>query len=103
MSTFDGEDQVKKSQMELEVDDQLKEICSSIVERSLNESEWAAQESDDEYQSSNYCGGFDADENAFCFSFYSITGHEYWFQFTLEEASLIKSGAMKAIQSREAE
>lgn len=88
--------------MEIVVDSQLKGMCASIEAQALNESEWAERESDDEFQSNHYCGGFDADENAFCFSFYAQSGNEYWFQFNLSEASLIKSGAIQVIVAREA-
>jgi len=46
--------------MEIVVDDQLREICASIEAQSLSENEWAGRESDDEFQTKNYCGGFDA-------------------------------------------
>jgi len=89
--------------MEIVVDDQLREICASIEAQSLSENEWAGRESDDEFQTKNYCGGFDADEKAFCFSFFAPSGVEYWFQFSLEEASLINSGALSKLLAREAE
>ena len=89
--------------MEIVVDNQLKEICTSIEAQALNENEWAGKESDDEFQTKNYCGGFDPDENAFCFSYFAPSGSELWFQFSLEEASLIKSGALLKVKAREAE
>ena len=89
--------------MEIVVDNQLKEICASIESQALNENEWADKESDDEFQTQNYCGGFDADENAFCFSYFTPSGSELWFQFNLNEASLIKSGALLKLGAREAE
>ena len=89
--------------MEIVVDDQLKEICASIESQALNENEWAEKESDDEFQTKNYCGGFDADENAFCFSYHAPSGSELWFQFSLKEASLINSGALSTLVAREAE
>ena len=38
---------------------------------------WAKKESSDEFQTKNYCGGFDATENEFCFSYYNENKIEY--------------------------
>ena len=89
--------------MELLVDSELKEICNLIESESITEEQWAEKESDDEFQTKNYCGGFDADEKAFCFSHYSNKKEEVWFQFTLKEASLIKTGKLIKLQARNAE
>jgi hypothetical protein len=89
--------------MELIVDSELNEISKLIESESISEKQWGEKESDDEFQTENYCGGYDADEKAFCFSYYSEEKEEYWFQFTSEEASLINTGKLKKLQARKAE
>jgi hypothetical protein len=73
------------------------EICHSIVEENLTESEWAEVESCDMFQNGPYIGGFEAIENAFCFSFYDENGVEYWFQMTLEEIKSVADGSVKEV------
>lgn len=60
-------------------------------------------ESDDEFQSGRYCGGFDATERAFCFSLFDESGDEFWFQFTLGEAKDVVTGNLTLIEARKAE
>ena len=55
------------------------------------------------FQSDHYCGGYDADEKAFCFSYYKSSNEEYWFQLTLSEVQAIVQRAVKEIQMRPAE
>jgi len=38
------------------------------------------------------CGGFNAAENMFCFSYFSENDIEYWFQLTLFDAIQIAKG-----------
>jgi hypothetical protein len=71
------------------VDTELKSICENIVHEDLNHSKWIEIESCDMYQTENYCGGFDATEDAFCFSYYNSEITEFWFQITLEEVRMI--------------
>jgi hypothetical protein len=71
--------------MEIAVSHELLEICDKILAERRTTEEWAEIESDDMFQSPSYCGGFDADEGAFCFSFYDERRNEFWFQLTLEE------------------
>lgn len=82
---------------------ELRTICSSIIERRWNEGTWSAHESSDEFQTQHLCGGFDATERAFCFSYYSSDGREYWFQFSLVEAEQLASSAMVPLRIRKAE
>jgi len=72
--------------------DGLRDICKLIVSEHKSQSEWALIESDDMFANGPYVGGFDADENEFCFSYYDDRGHEYWFQFTIDEATVIAAG-----------
>lgn len=90
-------------EMEIEVSDELKEICRRIINENLTEADWAAQESDDMFQSSNFEGGFDATESAFCFSFFDNKRQEYWFKITLSEVTQIHKGKKTTIRVRPAE
>ena len=89
--------------MELTIDSEFRSICQEIVAENQTEEEWAEVESDDMFQSENYVGGFDADEEAFCFSYYAPDGQEYWFQFTLDEAKAVTAGETPVIEIRPAE
>jgi hypothetical protein len=79
--------------MQLNIDDELTRLCQSIVVDSTGVSDWSLHESCDAYQSDRYCGGYEAAEEAFCFSYYSSDGTEYWFQLTLDEVSGIARGS----------
>jgi hypothetical protein len=84
----------------LRVELPLLEICKEILEEGFNEAEWAERESADMFQKDPYCGGFDADEKAFCFSYYEPNGPEYWFQITLEEVAKIHAGSCTTVSGR---
>lgn len=84
-------------------DQELRELCARIVAERLTEGEWAARESDDMFQSEHYCGGYDSDESAFCFSKYHDDGSESWFQVTLAEVNAIAKGEPLAIAMRPSE
>jgi hypothetical protein len=68
----------------------------------LSIDEWRLIESDDMFQTSHFCGGFDAIENAFCFSYYDKERKEFWFQIDLEEAQHIVTGTKTSILLRKA-
>jgi hypothetical protein len=63
-------------------------ICEEIIRKELDVEQWSEIESSDMFQSENFCGGFDADENEFCFSYFE-NDDEYWFQFDLETAKAV--------------
>lgn len=86
--------------MQLAIDSEFRTICHEIVAENQTEEEWAEVESDDMFQSESYEGGFDADEEAFCFSHYAPDGQEYWFQITLAEAKAIAAGENPVIEAR---
>ncbi|WP_051327232.1 hypothetical protein [Desulfatibacillum aliphaticivorans] len=65
--------------------------------------EWTGIESDDMFQTASFCGGYDADENAFCFSFFSKSGKEYWFQLTIKEITDISNRKVETIEVRAAD
>jgi len=85
----------------IKVDEELVEIVKKIDAESKTSSEWGELESDDMFQSEHYVGGYDADEGAFCFSFYDESKNEFWFQFTLDEAEQILSGDLSEIDLRQ--
>ena len=89
--------------MKIFVDKELLEIFKSILNRNLTLAEWIEIESDDEFQTENYCGGFDGTENEFCFSYYDKERTEYWFQKSLLEIQKINHGKIIEFKIRLAE
>jgi hypothetical protein len=89
--------------MDLQVDDELLEICAEIVEEARSLEGWREIESDDLIQTLHYVGGFDATEDAFCFSARHPGRDELWFQFTLEEASDIAARKRLCLPARAAD
>ena len=57
-----------QSAPQLEVDEELKNICRQILNENKSHKEWDEIESDDMFQSPKYCGGYDAAEQEFTFS-----------------------------------
>ena len=88
--------------MTIDVDDELRAICRDLIAEGFSESGWADRESDDWVQSDHYQGGYDATEEAFCFSRYD-GDDEVWFQFTLAEAAAIANGDVAQLPARHAE
>jgi hypothetical protein len=88
--------------MIIKVEKEFIEICKLIIKEAKSIDEWSLYESDDMFQSEHFCGGFDATENAFCFSYYD-NNNEYWFQIDLEEVKKITHGQLININIREAE
>lgn len=89
--------------MHIPLDKELRSICQSIVAEGLTLKQWAEIESDDMFQSASFCGGFDADERAFLFSWYANDTKEYWFQLSIEEAAAIANGCSPQIVGRPSE
>lgn len=87
----------------IEVDEDLVEIARQIVGAGKSEADWAELEADDYFQIRRWCGGFDADENAFTFSYYATDGVEYWYQFDLKEAERIADGSIRTLKAELAE
>lgn len=83
--------------MELKIDEEFKTICCRIVSENRKTDEWREVESCDAFQSTHYCGGYDADEDAFCFSYYDGEKSEWWFQLTLDEVQKVVSGELNRI------
>jgi len=72
------------------LDEDLKEICREVLEKSYSGDEWKNIESDDMFQKGVFVGGFDATENAFTFSYFHGI-REYWFQLTFAELMSIQN------------
>ncbi len=89
--------------MILEVNDELKAICEKIEIENLSLEDWRETESGDEFQSEHFCGGYDADEDAFCFSYYDANKVEWWFQITLDEVHRIQRKELINVEAREAQ
>ena len=89
--------------MQIPSNEQLRSICCSISGEGLSLDAWAEIESSDMFQSSTFCGGFDADERAFVFSWYANDKDEYWFQLSIEEVERIAAGESPMIVGRRAE
>ncbi|MCV6629882.1 MAG: hypothetical protein OIF50_08490 [Flavobacteriaceae bacterium] len=88
--------------MKHKIKDSLKEICEEIIKENKTIEQWSEIESSDMFQNEDYNGGFDAIEEEFCFSLYEAN-KEYWFQFSLEDATKIASGELALIMVREAD
>jgi hypothetical protein len=89
--------------MDLKVDDELRKLCAEIVAHARSVETWREIESDDLIQTPHYVGGFDATEDAFCFSARHPGRDELWFQFTLEEASDIAANNCLSLPARPAD
>lgn len=87
--------------MQIPITEEFVEIAKAIVASNRSLAQWAELESDDEFQTKQYCGGFDADEQAFCFSYYSDL-REFWFQVSLEQAESIARGQRVELSGRRA-
>ena len=84
--------------MEVKFTNEFKQICKEILDFGYSPEKWELVESCDMFQTDNYCGGFDATEKEFCFSYYSSRGEEYWFQIDLESVENVVFGAIKTIK-----
>lgn len=75
-------------------------ICKQIQDKNYNLENWCLNESCDQFQTNDFCGGFDATEEEFYFSYYDKDGNEYWFQFPLTIVDKIIRGQLKEIEIR---
>jgi len=89
--------------MQIPIDDEFLTLCEQILKEGLSLEEWREIESDDMFQSPHYEGGFDATEDAFCFSYFDPEGGgELWFQLTLSEITEAVAGKLRSIEARKA-
>lgn len=86
--------------MKIAVDNEFLSICKNIIQENKDIEDWRLVEADDYFISENYEGGFDATEDAFCFSYYDFNKQEWWFQLTLEEVDQVLTREMKEILIR---
>ncbi|CAN5596219.1 hypothetical protein BH11BAC3_BH11BAC3_44050 [soil metagenome] len=91
----------KFSNMIIPINEELKSICSQIIEQNLSLEEWAGIESDDMFQTNSFEGGFDATEKEFVFSYFG--DKEYWFQLSLIQVTRINNGDFVNLNSMPAE
>lgn len=84
------------------IDQILMSIFQLILKENKSSGEWSEVESDDMFQKEPYVGGYDADEEAFCFSYFSEDG-EYWFQVTLGEIEKAVEGELLEVELVEAD
>ncbi|MCP5023327.1 MAG: hypothetical protein GY930_16345 [bacterium] len=77
---------------EIPIDAELRGICTEILAEGKSVAEWADVESDDLFQTDSFCGGFDATEMKFCFSWYAPGGGVVGFQFPLAQVEAIAEG-----------
>jgi len=89
--------------MELLITEELISICKYILDQNLTQEEWMKRYSDDAIQTNHFCGGFDAIEKEFTFSYYDEANNEFWFQITLDEVRDIVNGNINFIKIRPAE
>jgi hypothetical protein len=82
------------------VDHEFSTLCKEILNEHPSIEQWREIEADDMFQSPHYSGGFDATEDAFCFSYYDPDGSEFWFQLTLSEMREAVAGTLKFLEAR---
>lgn len=80
---------------QLKVDEELLSLCNEIHSAGKTDEQWAEIESCDMFQTKKYCGGYDATEQGFWFSYYDQDQTEWWFEFTTESLSKITSGKLQ--------
>lgn len=86
--------------MQIPITNDLVDICTEIIDKNYSNEMCSEIESDDMFQVNNFVGGFDADENEFCFSYTASNNSEYWFQFSLDLAHQIFNGSQVKIIGR---
>ncbi len=87
----------------LRIDEEFVSICQEILKEGLDLNSWGFVESSDQFQTVKYCGGFDATENEFTFSYYDNNGKEFWLQLPLTDIEKVVNGIIIEIEIREAE
>lgn len=77
-------------------------VAKKIVDSNNDGKSWALAESDDMFQEGSYIGGYDADEEAFFFSYFDQE-KEYWFQLSMNDITKVALGDIKIIDIRESD
>ena len=83
--------------MQIPTNEELRTICQTIIGENMSVEQWAEIESSDMFQSPSFCGGFDADEGVFLFSWYCNGKDEFWFPMSIELAGEIANGGSPRI------
>ena len=78
--------------MKLIISQQFVDICKAITDSHERKGEKSLIGSDDQYQSRDFCGGWDDELHCFAFSYYAPDGGDYIFTFTLEDARRVVGG-----------
>lgn len=86
---------------QLEIDNDLISLCKEIDAEGKTDDEWSEVESCDMFQSEKYCGGYDAIEQGFWFSYYDPSGKEWWFEITTASIPKIISGTLQYLDLHE--
>ena len=73
----------------LEVSEKLTEILKEIISEDKTGEDWLLTESCDMFQFPSFCGGYDATEQYFLFSYYGDNEKEWWFEIVLKVVPLI--------------
>lgn len=89
--------------MTITVSAEFRAICASIIAQQRSLAAWRKNEADDMFQGERFCGGFDATEDAFCFSYYDSDRREFWFQLTLDEVASVADEKLQSISIRAAD
>jgi hypothetical protein len=76
---------------QIEVTDELKNICSDILKLDENGRNWSNNHSLNEFKSDNFSGGWDIIEQEFSFYYYE-NKLEYLFGLTIDEIRNIVDG-----------
>ncbi len=85
------------------IDKEFVSICQRILKENLELSDWVLIESSDQFQTDNYCGGFDGIENGFTFSYFDKDRKEFWFQLSLSDVNQVVERVITEIDVKEAE
>lgn len=88
--------------MKLQIDPELQVLALELASRDWSLDQWCAQ-ADQSFESEHYCGGFDSDEQHFCFSGYAEGGNQCWFEFSLEQLQQISRGELTELDAELAE
>lgn len=86
----------------LKLEDEFISICQDILKENLDVEGWKMVESSDQFQTNNYCGGFDGVENEFTFSYYDNVRNEFWFQISLDDIGKVEKGIITEVEIRKA-
>ncbi len=85
------------------IDSEFISICRQILNENLGLKDWDLISSCDQFQTENYCGGFEGSEGEFTFSYYDKNRNEFWFQLPLSDIEKVEKGIITGLEMRKAE